>query len=983
MNRNILFSKAIPFIFLALFFSLAIFANSAFAYTLEDLANSLQSIFQPSQSQTQVTTGQINFFQWVSSLFQPLTSCTCSSHICSSGCMDSGSSCQNPSDCQAASCTPSCSGKPCGSDNGCGSTCQSGSGCTSCTPSCSGKPCGSSNGCGSICQSGSGCTQQCTPSCAGKQCGPNGCGGSCGTCSSGTCSASGQCQTSCTPSCSGKSCGASDGCGGTCKTGSCPTGQNCVNGICQTSGGSCTDTDGGQILTQKGTCTSKSSTSTDSCYGDTVREFYCSSSTSTICSSYDTYCPTYCTNLGYKSGKCSDGACVCESGTSGKPSCDPNCGTPAPMEGCTKSTGGECTYPSTRYYCEKTGGCYGQQWDCKVACGYQSCGIQGSDCGGSNPNCCDGFTCDTTTSKCVSNKPSCGTAGGRCVNSQTECTNFCGTNKQADYKTGYDCTNGCCSCLSKVQCTKDNQKINCAAYGSGECIVGACDVSNPDNTFCYGQPQTGKTCTTTDGKSGNCDSSGKCIASTQSQCPNDYYDVSWCYNHCSSTQSCQESSIPKCYHCVDKTSPPTNNCPYTCIASSTYCSGTVRNEYTCGSSGVCCQTTTPQEGKENCKNKEANVKYCSALNAVEAGWVCKSGQGQDTNCNKGQCEYKIIISTFCSYGCDNVKGECNSAPATAKCSDGTELDQCSATKPMKCTGSGNVRNLVPDCNKCGCPDPTTQYCTLLSQCSPRLDNYENCNLDTSTISTCSDSNMISSTYGKGCKIFGQASDNCPKGNCGYVKFVSRVYCSAGCDSSTGKCKPESPTESPPSGPNLPSCLTLKDGVCRVACLDGEDRLQGLCPSGGKNAGQICCKLNPTPAPGIKCVSGNDVADVNTCLPGKPPKVCRQSPMGSTGFMDNCNMCECPDNWDCNTWTGSCSPKVLNSQISAGTYQYGIAAQNILTLIIPIGSKLNQPIVVSGDAYTNYNVLSSGSVKAITFMWDPEFKVITNTYEVSK
>eukprot|EP00906_Rhabdomonas_costata_P017414 RCo025133 len=43
----------------------------------------------------------------------------------------------------------------------------------------------------------------CTPSCSGKQCGSDGCGGSCGTCTSGTCNTTtGQCV--CTPSCAGK-----------------------------------------------------------------------------------------------------------------------------------------------------------------------------------------------------------------------------------------------------------------------------------------------------------------------------------------------------------------------------------------------------------------------------------------------------------------------------------------------------------------------------------------------------------------------------------------------------------------------------------------------------------------------------------------------------------------------------------------------------------------------------------------------------------
>lgn len=36
----------------------------------------------------------------------------------------------------------------------------------------------------------------------------------------------------CTPNCAGKACGADDGCGGICQTGSCPTCQSCVAGVC-------------------------------------------------------------------------------------------------------------------------------------------------------------------------------------------------------------------------------------------------------------------------------------------------------------------------------------------------------------------------------------------------------------------------------------------------------------------------------------------------------------------------------------------------------------------------------------------------------------------------------------------------------------------------------------------------------------------------------------------------------------------------------
>ncbi len=68
----------------------------------------------------------------------------------------------------------------------------------------------------------------CVPACDGKFCGPDGCGGSCGSCSSGQlCSSGGRCFTSpCTPDCSGgRQCG-DDGCGGSC--GSCSGGDLCA-----------------------------------------------------------------------------------------------------------------------------------------------------------------------------------------------------------------------------------------------------------------------------------------------------------------------------------------------------------------------------------------------------------------------------------------------------------------------------------------------------------------------------------------------------------------------------------------------------------------------------------------------------------------------------------------------------------------------------------------------------------------------------------
>ena len=101
-----------------------------------------------------------------------------------------------------------------------------------CVPACDSRVCGP-DGCGGscgtcatgTCNTAGQCTvASCVPQCTGKTCGPDGCGGTCGTCASGTCSASGQCQVACTPSCAGKTCG-SNGCGGSC--GTCLSGNVC------------------------------------------------------------------------------------------------------------------------------------------------------------------------------------------------------------------------------------------------------------------------------------------------------------------------------------------------------------------------------------------------------------------------------------------------------------------------------------------------------------------------------------------------------------------------------------------------------------------------------------------------------------------------------------------------------------------------------------------------------------------------------------
>ncbi len=199
-------------------------------------------------------------------------------------------------------CSPTCGGKACGND-GCGGSCGSCPSGTSCTnfqclpgnpdtPSCEGQ-CGgkSANGncwCDETCVDSGDCCEDacllcgfcdngpCVGNCVGKTCGDNGCGGSCGLCTTGSVCQNGQCIPTgpqgagtcvgycgekgsdkicwcddqcianadccpdacnacslcgdCTPNCTGRQCG-SDGCGGIC--GNCPAGMPCSNGICQ------------------------------------------------------------------------------------------------------------------------------------------------------------------------------------------------------------------------------------------------------------------------------------------------------------------------------------------------------------------------------------------------------------------------------------------------------------------------------------------------------------------------------------------------------------------------------------------------------------------------------------------------------------------------------------------------------------------------------------------------------------------------------
>ena len=136
-----------------------------------------------------------------------------------------------------------------------------------CTPKCLKRVCGF-DGCGGSCGACSQgtcnldgqCVSVCVPNCSGRQCGPDPvCGTSCGACATGSCNAAGQCVSACVPNCSGRQCGPDPVCGtscGTCATGSCNAAGQCVSAcvpnctgrqcgpdpVCGTSCGTCNGT---------------------------------------------------------------------------------------------------------------------------------------------------------------------------------------------------------------------------------------------------------------------------------------------------------------------------------------------------------------------------------------------------------------------------------------------------------------------------------------------------------------------------------------------------------------------------------------------------------------------------------------------------------------------------------------------------------------------------------------------------------------------
>jgi hypothetical protein len=203
-------------------------------------------------------------------------------------------------------------------------------------PTCLGKDCGG-DGCGGscgTCSSGKECVDgvcRCVPQCQ-NPCGADGCGGFCGFCPDGFLCVGGQCV--CQPDCAGKECG-TDGCGGNC--GDCPTGIGCQAGICV-----CQPACGGRECGPDG-CGGSCGACPPGwpCMPITGKCFCFADCAGRLCG--DNGCGGSCGTCELPE-VCEDGHCVCHPNCAGK-----NCGP----DGC----GGTCGDCQPTYTCSAAGVC--------------------------------------------------------------------------------------------------------------------------------------------------------------------------------------------------------------------------------------------------------------------------------------------------------------------------------------------------------------------------------------------------------------------------------------------------------------------------------------------------------------------------------------------------------------------------------------------------------------------------------------------------
>ncbi len=377
-------------------------------------------------------------------------------------------------------CAPGCQGKTCGSD-GCGGTCGT---CYA--------PSGAVDD--SLCVVGV-CQTGCQPNCAGIQCGSDGCGGSCGTCpggkpcNNGQCAGcaevcagneecvDGKCKPICEADCEGHECGP-DGCGGSC--GSC-SGTNACNNVGQCVPKLDFDCLGVETPSATGCDYAKSF---EGCCDDFGRLIWCDSG-KTFCldCSGNPKCGWNAENSYYDCGtsggmdpngtfpkSCTDAICVpsCSGKACGPDGCGGFCGDCPSNQKCTVDGQCICQYTQCNKCCDGPGQiCNINNQCCSPSCAGKQCG--GDGCGALCGVCLGGADCvngtcqkplNDTCGPCTSDSDC--KAGGICVPRSSAVPG----GWQGNVPSGKYC---------QAACTKDSECPSGIPCKSGHCKIGTKD----------------------------------------------------------------------------------------------------------------------------------------------------------------------------------------------------------------------------------------------------------------------------------------------------------------------------------------------------------------------------------------------------------------------------------------------------------------------------------------------------------------------------
>ena len=505
-----------------------------------------------------------------------------------------------------------------------------------------------------------------------------------------------------------------------------------------------------------------------------------------------------CGNVCGPDATCTDGACVCPSGSA--------------------RCGGRCVVlASDESHCGTCGNACGIGVSCvRGGCG---CPIVGDS------------VCDETCANLNRDPAHCGTCTTECSSGQT-----CSGGRCACPSGSSDCGAGCIDTSS--------DRTNCGACGS-RCL--AAEMCLDSICRCpAGQMRCGTACVNTSVDTRNCGGcglfcpSGATCAGGTCDCPG---TGTFCSGACVSTAT----STTNCGAC-------SNVCPAlsTCVAGTCTCSGGRRlcggscvdptsDGYNCGGCGVVCPAGQACNGGTcdcagatetycplsfSCADLTTNPQNCGACGNVCPGW--------DTSCRAGACVCTTPGLTNCGAGCvDLTSDEVSCGTCGTPCAIGATCLSggcyCAGTQ-VACGGRCVDRATdVANCGACGVVCPTTASCSG---------------------SACVCPYYIPDTCGGACVDRNNDEANC--GACGRVCAAGGVCVSGACT-----CPTETPDLCGGTCVNLQSDET-NCGSCGTACADicsagACERIVGLAAGGGSGrtcallAGSVQCWGVPSPS----------------------------------------------------------------------------------------------------------------------------------------